>query len=194
MIILDNGHGGMIDGVYQTPGKRSPVWDDGTQYFEGVGNREIVNKLHNLCKRFNIDSHILVPEQQDITLGERVRRVNKIHKYDKDAILISIHSNAFSDSQANGFEIFTSVGQTKSDEIAKVIHNKYLLKINNIKDRGIKEENFYLLKNSNCPAILIETMFHTNYVECKRLMNEQDDIVLAIFDGILEITKNSQPI
>ena len=36
--ILDNGHGGMIDGVYQTPGKRSPVWPDGTQLFEGEFN------------------------------------------------------------------------------------------------------------------------------------------------------------
>ena len=43
--ILDNGHGGMIDGVYQTPGKRSPVWPDGTQLFEGEFNRAIVDRL-----------------------------------------------------------------------------------------------------------------------------------------------------
>jgi hypothetical protein len=43
--ILDNGHGGMIDGVYQTPGKRSPVWPDGTQLFEGEFNRAIVKRL-----------------------------------------------------------------------------------------------------------------------------------------------------
>ena len=45
IVILDAGHGGMIDGEYQTAGKRSPIWDDGSQYFEGVGNREIVSKL-----------------------------------------------------------------------------------------------------------------------------------------------------
>ena len=31
--ILDNGHGGIIEGEYQTAGKRSPVWDDGSQLY-----------------------------------------------------------------------------------------------------------------------------------------------------------------
>ena len=35
--LLDPGHGGMIDGEYQTAGKRSPEFEFG-QYFEGVGN------------------------------------------------------------------------------------------------------------------------------------------------------------
>ena len=43
--IFDNGHGGLVDGVYQTPGKRSPVWPDGKQLFEGEFNRAIVNRL-----------------------------------------------------------------------------------------------------------------------------------------------------
>ena len=36
--LFDNGHGGIIDGVYQTAGKRSPKWEDGTQLFEGEFN------------------------------------------------------------------------------------------------------------------------------------------------------------
>ena len=45
--LLDSGHGGLDPdtGEYVTPGKRSPVWDDGTQYFEGVGNRDIVKRI-----------------------------------------------------------------------------------------------------------------------------------------------------
>ena len=41
VILLDAGHGGIIDGEYQTSGKRSPKWGDGSQYFEGKGNRQI---------------------------------------------------------------------------------------------------------------------------------------------------------
>ena len=44
-IILDAGHGGLINGVYQTKGKRSPIWPDGRQLFEGVFNRQIVELL-----------------------------------------------------------------------------------------------------------------------------------------------------
>lgn len=43
--ILDPGHGGMINKQYVTPGKRSPKFDDGSQLFEGVNNREIVSML-----------------------------------------------------------------------------------------------------------------------------------------------------
>ena len=39
IVLLDNGHGGIINGEYQTPGKRSPVWADGSQLFEGEFNR-----------------------------------------------------------------------------------------------------------------------------------------------------------
>jgi len=40
-VYLDNGHGGIVDGQYCTPGKRSPKFEDGSQLFEGVYNREI---------------------------------------------------------------------------------------------------------------------------------------------------------
>ena len=49
--LLDAGHGGInpSTGEYVTPGKRSPVWQKGllnmSQYYEGVGNRQIVDKI-----------------------------------------------------------------------------------------------------------------------------------------------------
>jgi len=43
--LLDAGHGGLIDGKYTTAGKRSPIWDDDSVYYEGVGNRDIRKKL-----------------------------------------------------------------------------------------------------------------------------------------------------
>ena len=190
-IIIDAGHGGInpTTNEYTTPGKRSPVWKDGSQYFEGVGNREIVNKLHKLCTDYNIDSTILVPEWEDISLTERIKRVNKIYSNRKDSILISIHSNGFSKEAANGFEIFTSIGKTKSDWVAKILHREYLEVVKGIKDRGIKESNFYILRKSHCPAVLYETMFHTNEKECKRLMcnDSQNEIVEGIFNGILQL-------
>lgn len=41
-----------------------------------------------------IENHILVPEDNDISLKERVRRVNEIYRNRKDAILVSVHANA----------------------------------------------------------------------------------------------------
>ena len=66
--IFDNGHGGIIDGVYQTSGKQSPRWDDGTKLYEGEFNRSIVNRLVKLCNDNNIECVNLVDTQKDISL------------------------------------------------------------------------------------------------------------------------------
>ena len=93
-ILLDNGHGGIINGVYQTSGKRSPLWKDNTQLFEGEFNRFIVNGIISELTKLNIPYVNIAPEYNDITLTERVKRAN--YWYDKgiDCVYISVHSNA----------------------------------------------------------------------------------------------------
>lgn len=200
-IIFDNGHGGIIDGVYQTPGKRSPVWSDGRQLFEGDFNRKVVNKLHKLCESNGIDSVILVPELKDISLAERTKRANKIYASNKSSILLSIHADAFSLESANGFTFFTSPGKTKSDNISEIMFKEYEKAIPEIRPRvdtrdgdHDKEENFWMLKKSNCPAVLIECGFMTNEKECKMMLDHEDRFVEAIFNGIIvlrnELNKN----
>ena len=58
--LFDNGHGGIIDGVYQTAGKRSPYWPDGEILYEGEFNRGIVNRLMKLCTDAGIECVNLV--------------------------------------------------------------------------------------------------------------------------------------
>lgn len=83
-----NGHG------ENTPGKRSP---DG-RFREYKYNREIAKAVveHLQCRGY--DAELLVPEEEDIPLKERVRRANKLscqigHPI-QEAIIISIHVNA----------------------------------------------------------------------------------------------------
>ena len=119
--VLDAGHGGIINNKYVTKGKRSPIWDDGTQYFEGVGNRNICKKLGKLLLYNNIEFiNICDGIEQDITLKERCEIANKIYKKNKNMIFVSIHSDAFHDERANGYSVYTSKGETKSDKIAEV--------------------------------------------------------------------------
>ena len=53
--LLDPGHGGIIDGVYQTAGKRSPKFPDGSVLYEGEFNRDVVGRIIKLCQDNNID-------------------------------------------------------------------------------------------------------------------------------------------
>jgi N-acetylmuramoyl-L-alanine amidase len=196
--MLDPGHGGMIDGQYQTSGKRSPVWEDGTQYFEGVGNRQIVSKLLAKCKEAGIKAVDIVDSEKDVPLRTRINRANeKYTEEGKKAIYVSIHSDAFSKESAHGYSVYTSKGQTQSDKVADVFINcmksvfpDEKLRTDTTDLDWDKEADFYVLKNTYSPAILTENFFMTNERECKEiLMTEegQDKIVEAHFQAILEI-------
>lgn len=176
IFILDNGHG------KDTKGKRSPVWPDKTQLFEWEWARDIVIRISEGLKTEGIEFIILVPENTDISLKERVQRANKIKG---DCILISVHGNAFSSPKANGIEVFTSPGQTKSDKIAEVFYEfakglgrKMRSDVATDGDHD-KEARFHMLTQSRMPAILTENGFYTNPEECAWMLSEEGRNAIA---------------
>jgi N-acetylmuramoyl-L-alanine amidase len=178
-IILDPGHGGIspFNNEYVTAGKRSPKKEDGTQFYEGVNNRILVDMIYDALKDNGFDVVKLVDTWKDVSLSERVRKANELHK-EKKSFLISIHSDAFGNGQEwtspKGITVFTSKGETKSDILAKWFHQELACNFDGISpDRRIKEANFYILRNTACPALLLELGFHTNREEL-RLMESED--------------------
>ena len=162
--ILDNGHGGIINNIYQTAGKRSPNWDNGV-LFEGVYNRWVINRIKESLARDSIPFYHVSPEDYDISLNERVKRTNDIFSKNKEVYLLSIHANA---GDGKGIEGFTSIGNTKSDLIASIfLKDLEDLNINKIRKDTTdgdddKEANYQILKYSNCSAILLELGFMDN--------------------------------
>ena len=194
--ILDNGHGGIIDGVYQTAGKRSPVWPDGSQLFEGEFNRAIVGRLVTLCESNGIEYVNLVDTQEDVPLSTRTNKANSIAKSsDKKCIYVSVHANGFDKESANGWSVYTSNGVTKSDGIAKILLDKAAAEFPDEYMRGTKESNFYVLKNTSMPAILSENFFMTNSDNChKYLLSEdgRDRIAKIHFEMIQQIENENK--
>lgn len=183
LVILDAGHGGLdpVNGNYVTSGKRSPIWPDGSVYYEGVGNRKIVKVASDLLLEKGIDTVFTVdPENHlDVSLSKRVKIANK-HYLDsnKNAFLISVHSNGYKKESAHGTEVFTSHGETKSDKVATSWMQEFKSMFPEIRQRTDfddndidKEAKFTIIHKTLCPAILIESMFHTNYKESKMLMD-----------------------
>ena len=197
LVAFINGHGGVnpSTGQYVTSGKRSPIWEDGRQLFEGVSNRSIVLKIMELCCYNQIECINLVPEWQDISLGERVRRVNKLYVERKDLIVIEIHSNA---GGGTGFEVFTTVGNTKSDLVAEIMIPEYQKMVPELKLRSDmsdgdldKEINFYTIRKTKAPHVLFELAFMDTWEpDCRMLMEEEDRFVDAIFEGIKALSKD----
>ena len=164
-ILIDNGHGLM------TAGKRSP---DGL-FREAFYNREIARKVVADLLDRNLDAELLVPEDDDIPLAERVRRINAhcLALGKKNVVVVSIHVNAAGNGTkwlyATGWSVFTCLGQTESDRLAECLCESA---IKNFPGRRIRtdmsdgdmdwEEGFYILRKSWCPAVLTENFFMDN--------------------------------
>ena len=191
VVIIDNGHG------KNTPGKCAPD----KSLFEWQWTREIASML---CMRLyginSIQTVILVPEEHDISLKERVRRVNTIvHDAKiagKEVLLISIHINAAGHGTwktANGWSVWVSNNASeKSKQFAQIAYNEALslgLKGNRVVPKEqYWSSNFYILKNTLCPAVLTENMFMDNQEDVQFLNSEKgkQTIVQLHYNAILK--------
>ncbi len=201
--IIDAGHGGINPATkkYVTPGKRSPIWSDGSVYYEGVGNREIAGKVGAKLKALGISFvYTVTPsEWEDVSLTTRVTRAKRaISSSNKPGVLISIHSNAAASPTAHGYEVFTSPGQNESDPLATILFNEYKALFPELRGRmdsrdgdPDREENFTIISSKAYASMLFETMFHSNEKECKMLMDSkvQDRIAQAIVNAIQKMEK-----
>jgi len=202
LYIFDPGHGGLVDGKYQTAGKRSPKFSDGRVLFEGVNNRDNVQRIMKAFRENGLECVDVVNSEYDVSLIERVKKANKLSK-ERKCVYISIHSDANGDGvkwdQASGMSVYTSKGQTKSDIFASIVIDSLQENfLSTIKWRTDKtdgdedqEENFYVLKNTDCPAILCELGFHTNEAETKRMMtlDYKNKIVDAMVASAIKFDK-----
>jgi N-acetylmuramoyl-L-alanine amidase len=191
LVILDNGHGN------QTSGKRSPKWTDGSQLFEYVFTRNVVEAIAAQLSLIGIDSHILVPERFDLSLKKRVIRANKIIARVKYCILLSIHGNGHGNENAKGFEVWTYPKcSDKSKELAQLIYNKAdqynIFKMRpDYRDGNPDKSARFKINSVNCPSILTESGFYTNEEECKYMMSitGQNEIAAIHTEAIKEYLK-----
>lgn len=192
-VVLDNGHGGVIGGKYQTAGKRSPDWDKGVLY-EGMFNRWIVNGVMKKLDYHRIPYYHISPELTDTSLWRRVDRCKDIYGLDKDTYLLSIHANA---GGGTGDEIWTSIGQDESDKIATVLskHTKgqYGQQFRtDMSDGDIDKENSFYIFKAPMPSLLYEVGFMDNKKDYELLWDVgfQEAKICALTDFIMEMYYN----
>lgn len=177
-ILIDNGHGS------NTAGKCSPLWKDGTQLFEWQHNRIIARRLYDKLTSLGYNAELIVPEEHDISLSERVKRVNEACKNEK-CIFISIHCNA---AGGHGWEVWTTTRKNNSDKLAKCFLDVFPKVFPDKELRGAKERNYTVIDGTNCPSVLTENFFMDTEDECHWLMT--DDAINRIVElHVLAIKK-----
>ena len=190
IIVLDPGH------RRDTPGKRS------NGFLEWEFNDEVVRKTYKLLKDdgYNVEitlDTIIHPWSEETLYGRnknldfRATSTNYLKNNNNHVIFISIHANAHSDSNVRGYEIFTAYGEQdrNSELLAVCMLSKaiqYLGVGTKTPNRGNKDADFYVLKNTITPAILIEHDFFTNKEAREEMLTEEykNKASIAIMEGI----------
>ena len=190
-ILLDNGHGS------NTKGKCSPD----KSILEYAWCREVVSTMYNELTKLDIPVKIITPELTDISLSERVRRINKYYADMKalgyQCLLISVHINAAgSDDKwhdATGWTVWVSQNASKnSKRFAQISYNnadKAGLKGNRwVPECKYWEANYKILRDSYCPAVLTENLFQDNKEDVKFLLSPEGKakIVKLHIESILQ--------
>lgn len=179
IIAIDAGHGGSDTGAIGPTG-----------YTEKEGTLAISQKLASFLKSAGAKVVMTRSDDRDVyapnasATNELQARVNVGNNYGAD-IFVSIHCNAFVNPAANGTQTFYYGSSYQGQRLADNIQTK-MIETNGLYNRGISNCNFYVVKYSYMPAVLIETAFISNYNEEALLRDNvwQENLAKAIAEGI----------
>lgn len=170
VIVLDAGQGGHDPGADGVSGN-----------YEKDFTQALTTKVYQLLlKEPEFIPYTTRTEDTSIELEDRAAFANAQRA---DAFL-SIHGNTFpSDPRASGTE--TYYYKQDSAALAQALQHA-IVKATGFKDRGIKQEEWKVLRLSEVPAALLEVGFLTNAKEESFLLGEkgQNQIAQAVVDGL----------
>ena len=189
LIILDSGH------AKATKGKRSPD----SSLMEWDFNNQMQYKLKARLEQLGFEVYLVNPNPgtgADKSLAARCKDANNYwsKKGKPECLFTSIHANAAGSGgwyTARGVETYTSKGCSSkstnaSKKICAAIYKDVYAIDKGFKNRGPKVNNFYVVRHTNMPSVLIEYAFYDNKEDIKILKDKKDLLVEATLKGICE--------
>ncbi|MDH5159804.1 N-acetylmuramoyl-L-alanine amidase family protein [Heyndrickxia oleronia] len=178
-IAIDAGHG------YNTPGKRTP---DGSMREWEFNNAValLVKPLLEAYKNVTVKLTHDTTGKTDVPLKTRTDTANA---WGAD-VLVSIHANAAGNgwSTAHGIEtfVYTSIkAGTVTYKLAENV-NTAIVKASGLANRGVKQGDLHMVRETHMPAILVECGFMSNKTESALLKSAdyRKNVAQAIVDGL----------
>jgi len=188
-VIIDAGHGGEDGGASSAAG-----------LIEKEVNLDIAKKLAEMLRASG--TNVVMTREDDKLLYDRnvdfhgrkkkldmAARLSVMQKTE-DAIFVSIHMNAYTNSKYSGLQVWYSQNRADSEVLANMIQSnnqKYLQPDNTRKIKGATSAIF-LLNEAPCPAVLVECGFLSNEVEAAKFESEEyrQGLALILCSSILE--------
>ncbi len=179
MIMLDPGHGG------SDPGAIGPL---GLKYPEKTIN--LSNSLKLKAELEKLGARVVMTRTDDVNMSLE-ERLSASRDYKPD-LFISLHANSMADnvdiSKIDGFSAFYR--EKLSQPLAGTIFDKVLGSLSR-NNKGIHNKNFYVIRSTWTPAVLLEAGFVPNPYEFEWLIDdkEQSRLVRVIAEAIVEYLK-----
>ncbi len=179
-IYINPGHdlrydpGAVNRGAYKGLNEAGVVYSIGRylqEYLEAVGHECLSRQSDNLC-------HDSEYPDRDIAV------VDEANDWGAD-LFISIHCNACN-TKARGTECWVYAPGSPSESIAECIQEQIVDSLWTI-DRGVKAQpNFIVLRDTDMPAVLVETAFIDNDEDAELLADNQREFAAAIARGVTD--------
>ena len=180
VILLDAGHGGW------DPGKTGTAGAD-----EKILNLSIAEKLQGFLEQGGAE--VLLTRAADEALGknkqEDMAKRKKLANESDAELLVSIHQNAFPSAEAKGAQVFYHASSEAGKLLAECIQQSLRERVDSSNSRQAKENtNYYILRTTEIPAVIVECGFLSNREEEALLNAEsyQEEVAWAIYCGILD--------
>lgn len=157
--------------------------DPGAVSPNGVRESDITAAVASMVSKYLQDIGYTAPIMQADSLLSVTSAANG---WDAD-IFVSIHCNAADNPAAQGSETYHIAGGAKSEKLARCIQSQIVTSVP-ITNRGVKTAGFYVLKNTDMPAVLVELAFLSNEWDESLLTDpaRQDEFARAIARGITD--------
>lgn len=177
VIVLDAGHGGLDLGARC----KSPYCEE----------KRIALTTALLAKKYldKLGYRVILTRSSDVFIP-LPRRVKMAHP-SRAALFLSLHYNSSPNNTAHGIEIFycdSKKEQMRAKSSKKLADSilKDVIRRTSARSRGVKKGNFYVLRESKVPAVLLEGGFISNPGERNKLRQRQyiDKIARAVADGV----------
>lgn len=194
VIVVNAGHTPL------TPGKRSP---DKT-LLEWKWNREVAELTCRMLSENGIKNVMAATDDEKKTLTHPVKVANDAcSRYGTNNVLfVSVHVNAAGCGQwmsARGWSVWTTKGQTKADVLAthlfraaeRIFQGQIMRKDMSDGDPDY-EADFYVLRKTKCPAVLIENFFMDNKTDLEYLKTDEckTNAARVIVEGVMSYIEN----
>lgn len=184
-IVIDSGHGGA------DPGK---IAADGT--LEKDLNLAIALKLQKYLEASDInvvmtrttDTGLYDENSSSKKAQDMKNRVSLMEECNAD-LVVSIHQNSYSDKSIHGAQVFYYTTSADGKHLAETLQEALVTGLDPNNHRKAKaNDNYYLLKKTSRPIVIVECGFLSNPEEAALLKSDgyQDEVAWVLHLGILK--------